>query len=285
MIFRRLRAHGLGWVYQFGRIGLLDFGYHADPGDNAMPLHDWSRVPAALFHHFHQDRSIEIARALNRGRLPKGLSALVALRARPKESEVLAIEVRPNGRPSEEADGGIVTMPPPVTRIVRRTTNDCYANRANRIVVKQQLGRIVAVIEIVSPGNKDSRAAIRDFVEKSVDCLRRGIHVLIVDLFPPSQRDPCGIHKAIWDEIVEEEFAFSEGKDRILVSYQTGDERAAYVGPVALGDALPDMPLFLTNHLHVMVPLEPTYQATLAASPEELCLAVETGVVPEPEAE
>jgi len=20
-----------------------------------MPLHDWSRIPAALFHHFHQD--------------------------------------------------------------------------------------------------------------------------------------------------------------------------------------------------------------------------------------
>ena len=39
----------------------------------------------------------------------------------------------------------------------------------------------------VSPGNKDSRAALRDFVEKTVDCLRKGIHVLIVDLFPPTQ--------------------------------------------------------------------------------------------------
>ena len=31
-----------------------------------------------------------------------------------------------------------------------------------------------------SPGNKDSRAALRDFVEKTVDCLRKGIPVLIV---------------------------------------------------------------------------------------------------------
>ena len=62
-----------------------------------------------------------------------------------------------------------------------------YASRANRIVVKHHLGRIIAVIEIVSPGNKDSRAALRDFVEKTVDCLRRGIHVLIVDLFPPTR--------------------------------------------------------------------------------------------------
>ena len=70
-----------------------------------------------------------------------------------------------------------------------------------------------------------------------------------------------------------------------MVSYKTGDERAAYIEPVTVGDALPDMPLFLTNDLHVMVPLEPTYQATWDASPEDLRIAVETGLVPEPEAE
>jgi Protein of unknown function (DUF4058) len=250
-----------------------------------MPIHNWSRVPSGLFHDFHQSWSIRIKDALNAGRLPKGVAALVEQRAGPKESDVLAIEVRPERRPGEERDGGVATLPPPVTRIVRRTTRSIYAGRANRIVVTHHLGRIIAVIEIVSPGNKDSRAALRDFVEKTVDCLRRGIHVLIVDLFPPTARDPFGIHKAIWDEIVEEDFAFPEGKDRILVSYKTGGERAAYIEPVAVGDPLPDMPLFLTSDLHVMVPLEPTYQATWEACPEELRLAVETGIVPAPEAE
>jgi hypothetical protein len=122
-------------------------------------------------------------------------------------------------------------------------------------------------------------------VEKIVELLRRGIHVLVIDLFPPTPRDPFGIHKAIWDEIVEEDFTFPEGKDRILASYETGGIRAAYVEPVAVGDVLPDMPLFLTNDLYVQVPLEPTYQATWDASPEELRIAVETGVVPEPDAE
>ena len=42
-----------------------------------MPLHDWTRVPAGLFHHFHQFWAVEICRKLNRGRLPPGLSALV----------------------------------------------------------------------------------------------------------------------------------------------------------------------------------------------------------------
>ena len=119
-----------------------------------MPIHDWSRVPSGLFHDFHQSWSIRIKDALNSGRLPKGVAALVEQRAGPKESDVLAIEVRPKRRLGEALDGGIATLPPPVTRIVRRTTNEICASRANRIVVKHHLGRIIAVIEIVSPGNQ-----------------------------------------------------------------------------------------------------------------------------------
>lgn len=171
----------------------------------------------------------------------------------------------------------------PITKIVRRTTKEIYAVRANRIVVKHHLGRIVAVIEIVSPGNKDSRSALNDFVSKVIDMLRRGIHVLIVDLFPPSDRDPAGIHKVIWDEIVEEDFVFPPGKDRILVSYETGNAHTAFVEPIAVGDVLRDMPLFLASGMHINVPLEPTYCATWEASPEEMRIAVETGVLPEPE--
>jgi hypothetical protein len=149
-----------------------------------MPTHDWSRVPSGLFHDFHQSWSIRITDALNAGRLPDGVEALVAQRAGPKESDVLAIEVGPE------------------------TIKEFYASRANRIVVTHHLRRIIAVIEIVSPGNKDSRAALREFVEKTGDCLRRGIHVLIIDLFPPTARDPFGIHKVIRDEIIDEEFTF-----------------------------------------------------------------------------
>ena len=118
-----------------------------------------------------------------------------------------------------------------------------------------------------------------------MDFLRAGIHVLIVDLFPPTPRDPFGIHKAIWDEIEEEDFSFPPGKDRIVVSYQTGGERVAYIEPLAVGDELPDMALFLAGEVHVLTPLEATYQAAWAASPEALRAAVETGVVPDADAD
>ena len=48
---------------------------------------------------------------------------------------------------------------------------------------------------------------------------------------------------------------------------------------------MPDMPLFLTNSLHIMVPLELSYRATWDAGPAELRAAVEIGEMPEPDAD
>jgi hypothetical protein len=223
-----------------------------------MPIHDWTRVPAGLFHDFHQTWSIHLKMALNAGRLPRGFSALVEQRSGPLEAEVLFIE--------RTSDKGI------------------YATHANRIVVRHHLGRIVAVIEIVSPGNKDSRAALRDFVGKCIDLLRQGIHLLIADLFPPSPRDPFGIHKTIWDEITEEDFSFPAGKDRILASYEAGAVPSAFIEPIAVGDPLPEMALFLLTGMHIKVPLEATYQQSWVACPKEMRTAVETGVLPDAEA-
>ncbi len=248
-----------------------------------MPIHDWSRVPSGLFHHFHQFWSMSITTALNRGLLPTGLSALVEQRSGPKQPDVLAIEEYTRRPPL--AGGGSATLERPKTRIVRRTTKQIYATRANRIVVRHHLGRIVAIIEIVSPGNKDSRAALRDFVEKSVDFLQRGIHLLAVDLFPPTALDPGGIHKAIWDEILLEDFAFPDDRNRTLVSYDAGREKVAYIETVGVGEALPDMPLVLTDDLHVMVPLESTYQTAWELCPESYRDAIETGNIPDPGAE
>lgn len=215
-----------------------------------MPVHDWTRVYAGLFHDYHQSWSIRIKDALNAGLLSEGLAALVER------------DVGPNG--------------------VDRSPRKRYADLANRIVVKHKLGRTVAVIEIVSPGNKDSKRAFKEFLEKSLEFIKAGVHLLVIDLFPPTKRDPFGVHRAIWDEFEEEDvlFEFPPGKDRILASYDAGREKAAYVEPIAVGDVLPDMPLFLFEGRHIKVPLEATYQTTWSVLPRELQVIVETGVMP-----
>src|SRR4051794_37018512 len=96
-------------------------------GAQAMPIHDWTRVPAGLFHDFHQSWSVRIKDALNAGALPRGLVALVEQRAGPRESDVLALERRPRPRPEQGSNGGVTILEEPVTRIVRRTTREIYS--------------------------------------------------------------------------------------------------------------------------------------------------------------
>jgi hypothetical protein len=246
-----------------------------------MPIHDWSRVYAGLFHHFHQSWTIRLTDALNAGLLPRGMTALVEQKAGPRESDVLTVDwLGEHAR--EPISSGTVTLPPPATRIVRKSSKEFYAEKANRIVVRYALGQMVAVIEIVSPGNKDSNRRFREFVDKSVNFIRQGIHLLVVDLFPPTKRDPFGVHRSIWEEFEDEdeEFEFPPGKNLILASYNAGPEKAAYVEPVAPGDLLEDMALFLIDEYYISVPLEATYQATWQALPREMQEYVETGRPP-----
>jgi len=250
-------------------------------GGDAMPVHDWTRVYAELFHDFHQSWTIRIKDALNAGLLPRGFTALVEQKSGPLESDVLAVDSLNRNRITE-SDGGLLTVEAPVARIVRKSTKEIYADRSNRIVVKHNLGQTVAAIEVVSPGNKDSKRAFKQFIDKSLEFINVGIHLLVVDLFPPTKRDPNGVHRVIWDEFEEEDvlFEFPSGKDRILASYDAGRDKAAYVEPIAVGDTMPDMPLFLFEGRHIKVPLEAAYQTTWSFLPPDMQIIVETGVMP-----
>jgi hypothetical protein len=127
--------------------------------------------------------------------------------------------------------------------------------------------RVVAMIEIVSPGNKSSRNGLRSFIEKAAEMLNQRIHLLIVDLFPPGRRDPQGIHGAIWEDIAGKEYQSSPDKPLIVAAYEMALTVRTYVRNVAVGMALPDMPLFLEPNSCVMVPLDATYHAAFSAMP------------------
>ena len=184
---------------------------------------------------------------------------------------MLTLQLRPE---SIEEPGSFnrnaLAVVPPRTRFVLRAEADPYVVKASRIAIRHPSGQLVSVIEIVSPGNKASRAPLRAFVEKAVNLLRQGNHLLVVDMFPPTVRDPRGIHKSIWDEIHEEPFELPPDKRLTLASYSSGLETMADVEPIAVGDILPDMPLFLEPEKYVPAPLESTYQAAWAVYPAPL---------------
>lgn len=242
-----------------------------------MPIHDWTSVPHGIFHDFHQDWTVCLKHALNGGILPNGYYALVEQASAGRHPDVLTFEVaRPttqpdgNGSRSAPGGGGVLTLAdaPPRVGIVASVEPDGFAQKSNRVLMFDETDEVVSVIEIVSPGNKSSRYRFESFIEKALTLLRSGIHLLLVDLFPPTPRDPEGMHAAIWSRIVDYEFRLPPGKPLMVASYSSGVAQRAFAEAVAVGDPLPEMPLFLDAECYVNLPLEQTYQATFDAVPK-----------------
>jgi hypothetical protein len=243
-------------------------------GAETMPIHDWTRVEAGLFHAFHQHWIIFLCDALNAGGLPPEYFALPEQPIRGPIPDVLTLRLAVQGGESSEHRAGVAVaaVPPPVRHILRTEENLC-ARKADRVTVRHKRGEIVAVIEIVSPGNKGSRNALRSFVAKSTRLIEQGVHLLVIDLFPPSERDPQGIHPALWSDFEEdedEEFTLPADKPLTLASYDAGPPPTAYIEPVGVGDAMPEMPLFLEPEFYVPAPLEATYQISWSHFPAAL---------------
>lgn len=254
-----------------------------------MPIHDWTRVEAGIFHDFHHEWISQIKRALNSGLLPPDYYALAEQRTGELQPDILTL--RGLGLPEDE-DGprldrteggggeneGGLKLAAPRARWKFEAELESY-RRKQRTVVVRHVSRddVVAMVEIVSPGNKDSRHAFRQFVDKAAWLLDRRIHLLVIDLHPPTARDPRGIHGAIWGEMTSQEFEPPEGQPLTLASYESGLDLAAYVEAVAVGEPLPDMPLFLRPGAHVEVPLEATYREAFAAVPRRWRVVLEPG--------
>jgi hypothetical protein len=235
-----------------------------------MPVHDWTRVDAGIFHAFHHSWVEEIARALNRGLLPPEYYALPEQIAGGLGPDVLTLKGPAKGGEPDPSPPGAVALAaaPPEVHFRARAEVDIYATKAKAVVIRHtSRHQVIAVVEVVSPGNKNSRHGPRAFVEKAVELLRGGIHLLIVDLLPPGPRDPQGVPKAIWDECTANDFTLPPGKRLTVGAYIGGPVPEVFIQPAAVGAPLPEMPLFLTPDDYVPVPLDATYQSAWEAVP------------------
>jgi hypothetical protein len=231
-------------------------------------MHDWTRVRPGTFHAFHYKWIDVLSDALNFGGLPAGFVALPEQRVLGTEPDVLTLQRPVDFGSAEAQSGGVAVLDSaPKTRFVAESDIVNFARRANRLAIRHHEGDVVAVIEIMSPGNKHSELALDAFVAKAVSLVEVGIHLLIVDPFPPGPRDPNGIHGAIWDELGDTQFKLPADKRLTCVSYSAGARTTAYVEPIAVGDPLPAMPLFLMEGKWVPCPLEASYDKAWSLFP------------------
>lgn len=140
-----------------------------------MPMHDWMKVEAGIFHHYHHSWIEEIQRTLNSGLLPADMYALAEQELGAFGPDVLTLQ-KPaeNGSDSyaESFQGSssapAVLVEEPQARLVGETNLDFYRLRQKSVVVRHVTDdSIIAVIEVVSRGNKSAERAIHAFVEKA----------------------------------------------------------------------------------------------------------------------
>jgi hypothetical protein len=117
------------------------------------------------------------------------------------------------------------------------------------------------------PGNKNNQNGLDAFVRKAREALAAGIHLLVIDLFPPGARDPQGIHGAVWGEDCGADYVLPEDKPLTCAAYVGGAGAEAFIELVAVGDLLPEMPLFLTPEVYILTPLEATYRLAWEGMP------------------
>lgn len=121
-------------------------------------------------------------------------------------------------------------------------------------------GQLVAAVEIVSSRNKARPDARQRYLGRYLGYIRQGVHLLLIDVLPrPSEFS--------FADALAANLRFEQPPCAVpfAVSYRVGEPvpegtiLAVWRRPVAIGQALPTIPLALTAEVSVPIDLEHTY--------------------------
>jgi hypothetical protein len=246
-------------------------------GGTLVPVHDWKIVDDGIFHAFHTLWIAEINASLNDGLLPRGYYALPEQHVGNSIADVLTLHATPGNLPLPlplPPDTGGVAVAEAAPRVRRRQSVEPATLHARQrsLAIRHVSGhRLIALLEIVSPANKDRAIHLQTFASKAVDALDLGVHLLLIDLFPPGAHDPCGVHGAVSQRLEgadEPSYEWPADEPLTLASYAAGKSVEIYLEHLAVGGVLVDMPLFLRPDRYVNVPLQKTYSGAFQRMPE-----------------
>lgn len=234
-----------------------------------MAVHDWTRVDAGTFHAFHTAWITHLSETLNGGLLPPSYYALPEQHGGRLIADVLTLQAPMPAVPVASASEGGVAVAESPPRVRRKLSPSPTARGTRRTLAIRHVSghRIIALVEIISPANKDRAAHVAEFADKAETALWHGIHLLLVDLFPPGRYDPQGMHAAIWERFDDEPYLLPPDEVLTLGSYVAGPAPEAYLEHLAMGSPLAEMPLFLTPDRYINVPLESAYSTAFCGLP------------------
>lgn len=228
-----------------------------------MPLLDHFRPPLSRQRHwdaFHSQWCGRIAEGLNEV-LPAGYFAEPQVhRGVVSEIDVATFEASPGGGKANGAGGTAVWSPARPTLSIPILPLDADAFEVK--VFREEGGpKLVASIELVSPGNKDRPESRARFLRKMTVAIQEGVSLLVIDVVTTRT---AALHAALLSELQGVESI--PDSELFAASYRpriTGDESFLDVWHEALqlGEGLPTLPLWLNPTDAVPVELEESYAA------------------------
>jgi hypothetical protein len=237
-----------------------------------MALQDHFRPPLSVrrhWHAFHNAWATYIAADLNQ-RLPEGYFAESNVQfgieidvATFEEPGLMKTDAVTPGESIDSLSTGVGTgwVAPAPTQILPLALMD---ETVEILVFNQAAGpTLTGALALVSPANKDRPAHRAAFVSKCAAYLQQGVGLVIIDVVTDRQ---ANLHNEILIRLCSASVVPWKA-DLYIVSYrpvQRAEQSSLDVwqAPVALGQALPTMPLWLRGHLCVPVPLDLTYERT-----------------------
>ncbi len=243
-----------------------------------MPVHDWTRIFDGGFHHFHQAWVFTIQSFLNKGLLPPGYYASMEQVVSGPNADVVTLDrwqpaERVSSAKREREPGGIAVADcPPKSTFQYEADRRQYANKADQIAIRHVSDhRLIAVIEVVSPGNKNNRRALDAFRRKINLLLDQRVHLLLIDILPPGPVDPDGLPIALSVTDPMDVPVVTEAEPYSVLSVRCSEDSellGGFAEMIGRNQPIPEMPLFLSEDHYVNVPLEATYLRAWDELPE-----------------
>jgi hypothetical protein len=231
-----------------------------------MPLLDHFNPPLNRTHprrSFHGAWAAAMARLLNQGVLPDGYYAVPLVdRDGPVEIDVAALREHAATVP---AAGAPQSWAPPAPGLAVAVELPAVDAVEVQVFADDGAPRLAAAVELVSPRNKDRPQARQAFAVKCVGYLQQGCSVVVVDTVTTRRAD---LNAAILSLLGVE--AAAPGLGLSAVAYRAvghGDEMQQlqlWPAPLALGQPLPTLPLWIAADFSVPLDLEASYLATCA---------------------
>jgi Protein of unknown function (DUF4058) len=230
-----------------------------------MPLLDHFNPPLNRTHpwrSFHGAWAAAMARLLNQDVLPPGYYAVPLVdREGPIEIDVAAL--REHEAPAAELQTWAAPAPGAVIAV------ELPAADAVEVQVFADDGdpRLTAAIELLSPRNKDRPQARQAFAVKCVGYLQQGSSVVVVDTVTTRRAD---LNAAILALLGADPGAAAPPSGLSAVAYRAiGREEETqqlclWPSPLALGQPLPTLPLWIASDFSVPLDLDASYRATCA---------------------